>query len=482
MKNLPNILWVCTDQQRFDTLGCYGNPWVRTPHIDRLAESGTLFERVFCQNPLCTPSRSSFLTGRYPRTTRNRQNGQSLPADEVLVTKLLADAGYECGLAGKLHLSAVHPTVAAVAERRIADGYTTFHWSHHPDRDWATGDYNIWLAEQGLDYERRPFRRSRFVETSMSARYHQTTWCAQKAIDFIEARAQSAQPWLFSVNIYDPHHPFDPPEEFLQPYLDRLDEIPLPNYVPGELEDKPVFQRIDHTGAYGGQTGLYPFDQMEPRDHRLIRAAYWAMCDLIDAQVGRLLESLERTGQRENTLVIFMSDHGEMLGDHGIYLKGPFFYEPAVRLPLIFSWPGVIQPGVRSTALVEFVDLAPTLLESANLPSYAGMQGHSLWPLLTGAVPPSQGRDDIYCEHYGTTYPEPGRGSAYATMLRTDRAKLVVMHGGTGELYDLEADPAETHNLWRSAEHQTLKTELLLRLTDRMAWTVDPLPRREAKF
>lgn len=480
---VPNILWICTDQQRFDTLGCYGNTWVRTPHIDRLAAGGTLFERAFCQNPLCTPSRASFLTGRYPRTTRARQNGQSIPADEVLVTKILADAGYDCGLAGKLHLSTCHPTVASVAERRIADGYTTFHWSHHPDRDWSTADYNLWLEQQGQEYQRKSFRGSRFVETSMPAPLHQTTWSANKAAEFIEAQAGDSDPWLFSVNIYDPHHPFDPPEEFLQRYLDRLDEIPLPNYVPGELEDKPIFQQIDHHGAYGGQTDFYPFDQMTSKDHRLLRAAYWAMCDLIDVQVGRILEALERTGQRDNTLVIFQSDHGEMLGDHGIYLKGPFFYETAVRMPLIVSWPGVVQPGVRTSALVEFVDIAPTLLEACGLPAFPGMQGRSLWPLLTGRAPSTHHRDDVYCEHYGTTYPEPGQNSAYATMVRTDSHKLVLLHGlEDGELYDLRRDPMETHNLWCDPASQRLKMALMQRLCDRMAWTVDPLPGREGPY
>jgi arylsulfatase len=478
----PNILWICTDQQRFDTLGCYGNPWVRTPRIDGLADGGVLFEHAFCQNPLCTPSRASFLTGRYPRTTRARQNGQSIPADEVLVTKLLADAGYTCGLAGKLHLSACAPSVCPTRERRIDDGYSVFHWSHHPDDDWPTGDYNQWLRERGQHLERSSFPGSAHVQTSLPVEYHQTTWCAEKAIEFMEARAETGRPWLFSVNCFDPHHPFDPPEAFLRPYLDRLDEIPLPNFVPGELEDKPVVQQTDHRGAYGGQFGFYPFIQMTPHDHRLIRAAYWAMCDLVDVQVGRMLDALERTGQRDDTLVIFMTDHGEMLGDHGIYLKGPFFYEPAVRLPLIVSWPGVI-PARRSPALVELVDLAPTLLDAAGLPAYVGMQGRSLWPLLTGRGPAARHRDDVYCEHYGTIHRQPGQGSAYATMLRTERHKLVVMHGTkTGELYHLQRDPSETHNLWHNASYHQVKFELLQRLCDRMAWTVDPLPPRAANY
>ncbi len=479
----PNILWICTDQQRFDTLGCYGNPWVRTPNLDRLAQSGTLFENAFCQNPLCTPSRASFLTGRYPRTTRARQNGQCIPSEEILVPKLLSHAGYTCGLAGKLHLSVCAPHIIQDTEQRIDDGYKVFHWSHHPDGHWPTAAYNLWLDEQGLEYSRTAVTESPYVQNSVPEKHHQTTWCAEKAIDFIEEYGQRDEPWLFSMNIFDPHHPFDPPAEYLQPYLDKLDEIPLPNYVEGELDEKPVFQQIDHSGAYGGQRGLYPYDQMQERDHKTIRAAYWAMVDLIDAQVGRVLDALEKTGQRENTIVIFMSDHGEMLGDHGIYLKGPFFYEPAVKVPLIVSWPGVVQENLRSKALVELVDLAPTLLNAVGLPARLGMQGRSLWPLLTGQIDAHTHRADVYCEHYGTTHHRPDQESAYATMLRTEDFKLVTVHGhANGELYDLKNDPQETHNLWLSAEHQFEKLSLMQRLCDRMAWTADPLPPRKGPY
>jgi arylsulfatase len=287
---------------------------------------------------------------------------------------------------------------------------------------------------------------------------------------------------MFSVNIYDPHHPFDPPLEFLQPYLDKLDKIPLPNYVEGELENKPVFQRIDHAGAYGGQKDLYPFNKMSDNDHRLVRAAYWAMCDLIDVQVGRMLEALECTKQLENTIVIFMSDHGELLGDHGIYLKGPHFYEPATRVPLIVSWPGRVK-AQRTSALVELIDLAPTLLEATGLLRHEGMQGESLWPLLSGQKSAEHHRDSVYCEHYGSTHHAPDQKSAYGTMLRTQNYKLAVFHGDkAGELYDLQRDPDETCNLWCTGEYQEIKMDLFQRLCDRMAWTVDPLPVRQGAY
>ncbi len=472
----PNILWICTDQQRFDTLGCYGNPLVHSPNIDRLAENGVLFENCFSQSPVCTPSRSAFLTGRYPRTARGRQNGANIPEDEVLVTRLLADDGYLCGLSGKLHLSVCHPTVVHGVERRINDGYAEFHWSHHPTPNWTTSEYVQWLAENGVEYSTPSFEGSKVVEAGMPTEYHQTTWCADKAITFIKSNAGKNEPWLFSVNIFDPHHPFDAPVEYLQPYLEHLDEIPLPNYTPGELDDKPKYQQIDHRGAYNNP-GYYPFDQMSDHDKRLVIASYWAMCDLVDAQVGRMMQALEDSGQLENTIVIFMSDHGEMLGDHGFYLKGPFFYEPAIHVPLIISWKNHITPGRRASALVELIDIAPTLLDAAGLPAYGGMQATSLWSMLLGDAPLDHLHDDLYCEYYNAWIHK----DAHATMVRTDRYKLVAYHGQhMGELYDLQADPTETDNLWSDPNYTAIKLDLYERLTDRMAWTVDPLPVRHA--
>ncbi len=480
--NRPNILWICSDQQRFDTLGCYGNTFVQTPHIDRLAAKGTLFERAYSQSPVCTPSRASFLTGRYPRTTRCRQNGQSIPEDEVLVTRLLKEAGYICGLSGKLHISTCNPSAQPGTERRINDGYDEFHWSHHPrPGDWPTNEYIHWLQERGVTDKVTPYKGSKYVQAGMPAEHHQTTWCAEKAINFIEANAGRSNPWLFSVNMFDPHHPFDPPVDYLERYLEVLDSIPLPNYAAGELDDKPLFQQMDHQGAYHNPK-TFAYEAMSDYDHRLTTAAYWAMCDLIDAQVGRMIEALERSGQLENTIVIFMSDHGEMLGDHGIYWKGPYFYEPAVHVPLIISQPGVIPADERSAALVELVDLAPTLLEAAGLPVYAGMQGRSFWSPLTGEADFNEHREDVYCEYYNAM-PWHRDPLPQFTMVRDERYKLVIAHGlNTGELYDLETDPAETRNLWNDPAYLQVRFAMFQRLCDRMAWTVDPLPLREADW
>lgn len=477
----PNILWICTDQQRVDTLGCYGNQFVKTPNLDRLAAQGTLFEKAFSQSPVCTPSRAGFLTGRYPRTTRDRQNGQDIPEDEVLVTKILADSGYICGLSGKLHLSPCFPPACPEMERRIDDGYTNFHWSHYPGPGWGThNEYWAWLEERGQTYNTPNHSATQHVQVGMPEEHHQTTWCVEKAINFIQERVADKKPWLFSVNFFDPHHAFDPPKEYLDRYMDILDEIPLPDFEEQELRNKLPYLAWNNQGAYGNKNN-FAFNKMSSEEHRLIRAAYWAMCDLIDVQVGRLLRFLQEAGQADNTLIIFTSDHGELLGDHGVYLKGPFLYDCSVQVPLIISWPGRVK-AQRSKALVELTDLAQTILDAIGMPHHPGMQGKSLWPLLTGKTPADHHRDDIYCEYYnGMRF--PNQQTAQMTMVRDDRYKLIVEHThNSGELYDLSKDPKEFKNLWSDAGMAAVKSDLLLKLCNRMAFTVDPLPLRRGVY
>ncbi|WP_332445931.1 sulfatase family protein [Sphaerochaeta sp.] len=478
----PNILWVCTDQQRFDTLGCYGNPYVHTPNLDALAASSVFFEQAYCQSPVCTPSRASFLTGRYPVTARGRQNGADIPDSEVLVTRLLKDHGYTCGLSGKLHLSACNPQSGCTTmERRIDDGYDEFHWSHDTAPVWGLhNEYYRWLADQwGTSYKTTPRQETTWVQDGMPEEQHQTTWCAQKAIEFMRQHADDGQPWLFSVNMYDPHHPFDPPKSYLDRYLSCLDGIPLPKYVPGEENDKPIWQRQDHTGAYNHHAG-YPFSEMTELDHRMVKAAYWAMCDLIDAQVGRMITVLKETGQWENTIVIFMSDHGELLGDHGIYLKGPFFYDCSIHVPLLISWPNMLAPQ-RVPSLVALMDLPQTLLELCNLPPYDAMQGKSMVPLLQD--PTNLHRDHVFCE-YLNAMPWHTEPKAFASMVRTQQYKLVVSHAlpSEGELYDLSVDPSETHNVYHHPEYTAVKLKLMELLLHDWASTADPLPKRKSDW
>ncbi len=453
----PNILWICTDQQRWDTIASLGNPHIRTPNIDRLANEGVAFLNAFCQSPICTPSRSSFLTGMYPSTVHGCGNGNDRWSEAApLVTKLLADSGYECGLVGKLHLAGCH---GRIEPRPLDDGYSVFHWSHSHRDIWPEGHaYADWVKERGGSlgdmYEEKGY---------MKPELHQTRFCADKAIDFMETERD--QPWLMSVNFFDPHVPWDPPPA----YRDRYDPAKMP---------EPLFRESD----LAAQAKLSGVDfQTEARDPESFQAkekiaAYYAMIEQIDDHVGRLLDSLERSGQRDRTLVIFTSDHGEMLGDHGLLTKGCRFYEGLTHVPLIVSWPGQFQEGVRKEALVELTDIAPTLLDVAGLESSERMAGHSLRSLLEGS-------DDVHrqfvrCEFYqALSLLAPGGDDwegSHATMIRTERFKLVVYHGhDLGELFDLENDPGEFENLWDEPKYGDIRFELMKTLLDQSAFSVD---------
>lgn len=481
----PNILWICTDQQRFDTIGALGNPHIRTPALDRLVADGVACTNAYCQSPICTPSRASFLTGRYPTNLRVNRNGNPrFPPDVPLVSRLLAGAGYDCGLVGKLHLSAT----AGRVETRPDDGYRVFAWSPapRPESFWPVAQhaYQRWLRDHGVDWaaaygaetpagwetatlppEQLRARRGKphLYRAGISAPLHQTTWCIDEAIAF--AAEERAGPWLLSVNPFDPHPPFDPPPE----YLARMDpeRMPVPRFRPSDMDQQRALAAIDF------QTTPVPPDAYDAR--RMV-AAYYAQIELLDDQIGRLLAVLEQTGQRENTVVIVTSDHGEMLGDHGLRLKGCRFYEGLVHVPLLFSWPGHFQDGLRAAALVELIDIAPTLLDVAGLPVPERMQGRSLRPILTGQADPARHRDVVRCEYHDALAMP---GASQATMLYDGRHKLVVYHGHkTGELYDLAADPHEFQNLWNSRDGAALQAALLKRAFDATMLAADLGPPR----
>lgn len=487
MADQPNILWICADQQRFDALGCNGNPFVHTPNIDALCAGGVNMRRMYAQSPVCAPSRASFLTGRYPRTCGVRQNGQDIPPTERLLPRLFCDAGYRCGLSGKLHLSACHPDVCPDMERRIDDGYSFFAWSHHPAAagrgNWTGNAYTAFLTAQGVAYATPSHPDCRFIRTGMPAAYSQTKWCFDEAMRFI-GQQKGDQPWFFSLNCFDPHHPFDPPAEYLARYLPILDQLPAPDYRPGELASKPVFQQKDHLGAYD-TPGDFAYDDMTVRDRQYLTAAYYAMCDQIDDNVGRIVRHLKETGRYDNTIILYTADHGESLGDHGIYLKGPYCYENAVHVPCVLHWGNHFARGAQRHALAEMLDLAPTLCEAAGVPMYGGFQGRSFLRLLTNADAPDEHRQSVYAEYYNANinHRDP---LAFLTMVLDGRWKLVKAHAREGapelggELYDLASDPGEHENLYADARFAAQRARLLALMCDRMAQSADPLPARRA--
>ena len=452
----PNILWLCTDQQRYDTIGALNNAHIRTPNIDRLVREGVAFTHAFCQSPICTPSRASFLTGMYPSAIHACTNGNAYWADSApLVTKLLADAGYDGGLVGKFHLSGG----ADRTEPRIPnDGYRYFQFSHAPRDSWKEGhDYKDWVEEKGFN-----LAQLRKDPAAIPPEMHQTSWCAAKTIEFIEEDHQG-QPWFLSFNPYYPHPPFDPPQVYRELYDPR--DVPAPLFQESDLAAQARLAGVDFQSKAR---------RPEEFDAQSIIAKYYGMITLVDDKIGEILAALERSGQYDNTLIILTSDHGESLGDHGLVEKGCRFYEGLVRVPLIFSWRGHFKPGLVQEALVELTDIAPTLLEICCLPQPDRMQGKSLVKLLNGES--DHHRDYVRSEYYHVLMPreENGFEGSYGTMFRTHRYKLVVYHGhGTGDLFDLHADPDEFVNRWDDPAYQQIRFELLLKSYDAQAFAVD---------
>jgi arylsulfatase A-like enzyme len=464
-----NYVWFCTDQQRFDTIEILGNRHLKTPNINRLVNEGMTFLNAYAQSPLCTPSRASFLTGRYPKTTRSSINGNvSFSKDETLVTKILQDNGYTCGLVGKLHLTAAYKRM----EARTDDGYSYMQWSHMPIDNWPPGvnNYQDWLKGKGVDWNTEykspcsdwpPVSGYPLPEhiQGMTEENHQTTWCVEKAMEFINQVKEG--PWCVSINCYAPHPPFDPPESYKKRL--NINEMPLPVYREGELDNKPAHQKDCYLN--GSQKGMVRNTaDMTDLEKKEVTRDYYAQIELIDTQLGRLITYLEETGQRENTVIIFMSDHGEMLGDHGIYWKGGYFYEGLIHVPLIFSCPGIIPQGVRSKALVELVDIAPTLLELSGIPAPRYMQGKSLSGILLGRQEADYHKDCVYAEYY---FSAVMLHEVYATMYFDGRYKMIVHHNSEiSEFYDLQKDPQEFDNLWNQNGYEKLQNQLVKKCFD----------------
>lgn len=255
-----------------------------------------------------------------------------------------------------------------------------------------------------------------------------------------------------NINVYDPHPPFVPPRA----YADRFDaeQMPGPYFKESDLAHQAKLASIDFQGEVG---------RPEDHDAKRVQAHYYAMIAQIDDQFSRIMDALEDSGQADNTVIIFTSDHGEMLGDHGLLQKGCRFYEGLVRVPLIVSWPGHFQQNRQSNGLVELLDLSATLLDIAavEVPDYH--QGRSLLPVLRGEADGNKLRSSVRCEYFDALDPQfTGGTGTFATMYHDGRYKLSLYHDHhLGELYDLQHDPWEFEDLFNSANHQAIKHRLI---------------------
>ncbi len=490
----PNILMLCTDQQRFDTLGCYGNSHAKTPNLDRLAAQGAMFEQCYVQNTICSPSRASLFTGMYARNHGLWANGVAMPDHRKMFTRVLADAGYDCGMVGKQHLSACG---GWQTEKRFDDGYRFFEWAHDPIHRSPQNAYLRWLKINHPDVYTSVFPSEGDADNAeagnksrgatpmdvVPVEAHFSHWVADRAIHFIEdeeGARESNQPFFLIANFFDPHHPFGAPEEFRK--LFDAETIPGPIQTKGELDTKPDVQTLYSEKSMGGNApGFLDYSEEELRE---VRASYYAMITMVDQEVGRILDALEAAGQAENTLVVFTSDHGEMLGDHGILLKGPMMYDCCTRVPLILRWPGHIPGDTQVPEIVQWIDLTSTYLDVGRAKGTNSAQGASLMGLFSGNT---DWRNWALCEYRDSGH--PAQPAVHTTMFRHEQYKLVIWHGEPatdrkrdGELYDLETDPGELVNLYHDKAHRELRERLKDQLLDVLDHTEDRSQPRVANW
>ncbi|MFC0527144.1 sulfatase-like hydrolase/transferase [Phytohabitans kaempferiae] len=485
MSARPNILVICTDQHRYDVISTHPGSVARTPHLQRLADQGAVFEGCYAPSPVCAPTRASLLTGQYPSQHGLWSNGVTLPEGAPLVSRELADAGYRCGLVGKLHLAAAFQ---GTTEQRLDDGFEDFRWAHDPFHGSPENAYHRWLRERHpalwekavgdvVTPEVTGFTHADTAFDGMPTEAHYSTWVTEETEDFIRRAADDERPFFLVANFFDPHHPFVAPSEYLAAYPPG--SVPPPVGGPSELDGKPDVQRDASCSSYVGHGPSFPdFDEQGIDE---IRRTYYAMVSLVDDCVGRILATLDAAGLADDTLVIFTSDHGEMLGDHAMLLKGPMMYDPAVRVPMIIRWPGRLSGGVRvEDGFVGVHDVAATVRRAAGLAAVPLDQGFDLVDVARGETAP---RGYALSQYRNAGYPyEP---EVLTTMLRTSDHKIVVWHGAPatdrqrqGELYDLANDPDELVNLWDVPEHATVKARLLAEFADVLVSLEDRTARR----
>jgi arylsulfatase A-like enzyme len=484
----PNILLVTADQLRRDALGACGNRVIRTPHIDELANGGVVFDNHFTQHPLCTPSRWTIFTGRYPRSHGVRDNGVIYRDGEATLARLLKESGYRTGAFGKMHLTPQLLTRASEDENWPRDGFGFM--ERHLTDDSKRGDYLEDLArrdpavyqhvlrqgeekvrEDLLSAAERSFDLApQLKESRVPPELHQSSWIADRLIESI--RRGNGKPFFSWCSFVDPHHPFDAPP----PYASMYDPaaMPLPARRENEMDDKPPHFREMIRGLSPGNE-KYELFRVTDRGWQALRANYYGMVSLIDHNVGRIVEALRQAGVFEDTLIVLTSDHGELLGDHGLLFKGPFHYDGLIRVPLILRWGEAVRGGSRVSGITQHTDLLPTLLGCCGVPVPRGVQGRSLQPLLGGDD--GAGYEQALVEH------NCGDWGLHLKTLRSRQWRLTWYGGGrAGELYDLARDPDELENRWADAAYREVREELQDRLLDRLLATEDAAQERQSKY
>ncbi|MBT6904683.1 MAG: sulfatase-like hydrolase/transferase [Gemmatimonadetes bacterium] len=449
----PHIILIMTDQQRTDTIGAWGCDYMTTPAMDRLAAEGLSFRRAYCPGATCVASRAAIFTGMYPHNTGVYSFDPW--AEHRNWVQDLSEAGYHCVNMGKMHFTPTRVD-GGFHERVIVENPTNgFLKNGQADDDWGR-----FLTHHGQQrpYDRHltdPEWRQKYqgVVWDLEERFHSDVFIGDAALSWIR-NWQGDKPLFLQIGFTGPHEPWDPLPRHLALYQDR--QVPTPVLREGELEENPpqheAHKRRLRDALAHHESGI---DMYSPNaeDIARMRRHYYAKTTTVDEKLGEVLDALEERGLLENSLLVFCSDHGELLGDHGLAYKW-LMYEQIVQIPLIVRDSRRPELGGREVAdLVSLMDLGPTVLEAAGVavPSY--FEGRSLGPYLAGPAGDFAPREYVYCE------------DNFSLMMRGERYKLVYYLGQEqGELYDLERDPDELWNLWD--KEPALRDKLKMRLLE----------------
>jgi uncharacterized sulfatase len=481
----PNILLITSDQHHWNAMG-YNNAEVQTPNLDRLAAEGTVFDRAYCPNPTCTPTRASLITGQYPSQHGAYSLGTKLPEAAHTVGEDFSAAGYCTALIGKAHFQPLHgtetyPSLEAYPILQDLDVWREFHgpfygFDHvelarnHTDEAHVGQHYALWLEAQGCDNWRDYFRpptgntpdqRRTWL---IPEQYHYDAWIAERTNAQLAACAEAGENFFLWASFFDPHPKYLVPAPWDTMYDPT--QLTVPQVTPGEHRNNPPHVQLTQTSdpdfsawrepeghaMHGFRSHLHDRDELA-KDI----AIYYGMISLMDKYIGTILDKLDTLGLAESTLVVFTTDHGHFYGHHGLVAKGAFHYEDMIRIPMVARMPGRMPAGRRSAALQTLVDYAPTFLNVAGLDVPRTMTGVDQSPVWFGereAV-----RDHVIVEnrHQPTTL--------HLKTYVDERYKITVYYGRSyGELFDLATDPGEIHNLWSDPAYADLKARMVWKL------------------
>ncbi|MGL1894479.1 MAG: sulfatase-like hydrolase/transferase [Spirochaetaceae bacterium] len=462
-----NVIFIICDELRADSLGFMGNKQVKTPNLDKLASDSLIIEKAYCSSPMCCPSRASLATGRHPLTHGVLDNGLHMMEDEVSLYGILRDSGYNTVNIGKWHINSKHDTNFGmntnITQIKCEDqkinpfGITDSELRKKTTYKKMHGDISLAIHGQ------RPIK----AEESLDSLY------TDEFIKEIEKAKQSVEPSFLRLSLLDPHSPYMPCKPYSEMY--NYKDIELPVSFNSNLETKPLMHKLFHK--------IRGFDHLVEDDYKKCKASYYGLISHVDYRIGKVIDSLKELDMYDNSLIIFTSDHGSMMGEHGYIEKWGYMYEEVSKIPFIIKFPKEEELEGRSDTFMENIDIMPTILDYLGVDIPENIHGKSLIPYIKNR------NEEHRTEVHGLSY-IGGFQDEPALMIRDDIWKLTIYPGQEslenglnndhylrysdffdgkiigGELYNLNSDPFELNNLFCDENYKSIKNKYVKKIDE----------------